>query len=156
SLEVGRDHFLQPLLTATRIHRLIAHRRFSHEVIQFRSAFAPPGRDSVKRTAAVRASNSFFQIPVGAGKFGFLPPHGRTPSLRLPLLCRLPVFSTRCIMWPKDLIDLFDFALEDVTLIGGYTKAKAIEKLLNDAASMAVWRCKAKPENLEPAYFFPF
>jgi hypothetical protein len=60
------------------------------------------------------------------------------------------------MVWPKELIDAFDAAVEDVTLNEGYTKAKAIVRFLDTAASMAVWRCKGDAESLEPAYFWPY
>jgi hypothetical protein len=59
-------------------------------------------------------------------------------------------------MWPKDLLDAFDVALQDVELVEGYTKVTALVRFLDAAASMAVWRCKGKPEHLEAAYFFPY
>lgn len=59
-------------------------------------------------------------------------------------------------MWPKEILDALDVALPEVTLTEGYTKAEAIVKFLDTAAAMAVWRCKAEPEHLETAYFFPY
>jgi hypothetical protein len=59
-------------------------------------------------------------------------------------------------VWPKELIDALDVAVQDVELTEGYTKAQALVQFLDTAAAMAVWRCKADPASLEPAYFWPY
>src|SRR5436305_13742921 len=59
-------------------------------------------------------------------------------------------------MWPKDLLDAFDVALQDVGLAEGYTKAAALVKFLDAAAAMAVARCRGNAEHLMAAYFTPY
>jgi hypothetical protein len=59
-------------------------------------------------------------------------------------------------MWPNNLLDAFDDALQNMTLVEGYTKATALNHFLDSAAKMAVWRCKGDPASLEPAFFWPY